>query len=211
MIFDTLKEKCLYRGLTDYKLMPSTPIIVMVDGRSFSKKIKPQFEKPFGRKFIKIMNETAKYLCDNVQGCKIGYVQSDEISLLLYDGNRSEPFFGNRLCKLQSIIASMATAKFNSLMMLKMIDGPYNTSEMANLIMEKPLYEFDCKAWNVPTINDAYNWFLYRLYDCIRNSRQMAAQTYLSHSKLNGLTQTSRLNSLRRNTVSIGTRSTMMG
>lgn len=31
------------------------------------------------------MNATTKYLCENIQGCKVGYTQSDEITLLLTD------------------------------------------------------------------------------------------------------------------------------
>ena len=37
------------------------------------------------KSFIGMMNETAKFLCENIQGAKFAYVQSDEISLLLTD------------------------------------------------------------------------------------------------------------------------------
>ena len=41
MQFKNLEDKCLYyRSLTDYKLLPNGYTIVMLDGRSFSKKIK---------------------------------------------------------------------------------------------------------------------------------------------------------------------------
>ena len=50
--------------------------------------------------------------------------------------------------------------------------------------MDIKLVQFDCKVWNVPNINDAYAWFLFRQLDCIRNSKQMAAQTYLPYNKL---------------------------
>ena len=50
MIFKTLKDKCLYyRDLTDYKLMPNSNILVMLDGRSFSKLIKNNFKKQVDR------------------------------------------------------------------------------------------------------------------------------------------------------------------
>ena len=114
MIFKTLKDKCLYyRDLSDYKLMPNSNILVMLDGRSLSKLIKNNFKKPFDDVFIDIMNRTAKFLCENIQGCKIAYTQSDEISLYISDGPDSDVFFGGRLCKLQSLIASMATCEFN--------------------------------------------------------------------------------------------------
>ena len=71
MYFKTLKEKCeYYRSLTDYKLVPNNYVLAMVDGHCFSKVIKNKFEKPFDDTFINMMNETAKYLCENIQGAK---------------------------------------------------------------------------------------------------------------------------------------------
>jgi tRNA(His) guanylyltransferase len=94
MKFNSLKEKYLYyRNITDYKLYPNGYVMVMLDGRSFSKKIKKKFERPFDKKFIDIMNQTAVYLCENVSNCKFAYVQSDEISLVLSDFGDAEPFF----------------------------------------------------------------------------------------------------------------------
>ena len=86
MNFQSLKEKCEYfRSLTDYRLTPNSYVIVFLDGRSFSKMIKNKYKKPFDETFIDMMNETAKYLLQNVQGAKFAYVQSDEISILVTD------------------------------------------------------------------------------------------------------------------------------
>jgi tRNA(His) 5'-end guanylyltransferase len=202
MNFKSLEDKCLYyRGLTDYRLQPNSNVIAMVDGRSFSKLIKKKYKLPFDSTFISMMNETAKYVCENVQGCKLAYVQSDEISFLItdYDAIESDSFFGFRLCKMQSIIASLATAKFNQLCMANDVwensydrlgldteDTLYNVSDVINFISEHPLVQFDCKVWTVPSSNDAFAWFLYRQNDCIRNSKQQAAQTYLPHKTLVG-------------------------
>lgn len=173
----------------------------MVDGRAFSKLIKKRFKLPFDDTFIDMMNKTAQYVCENVQGCKIAYVQSDEISFLItdYDTPESDSFFGFRLCKMQSIIASLATAKFNQLMainevwtssydytLMDSVDTLYNIKDAVNKMKGLPLAEFDCKVWPVPNANDAFAWFLYRQIDCTRNSKQQAAQTYLSHNKLVG-------------------------
>lgn len=165
---ESLKNKCKrLQELADYRLLPNTYIIFHLDGKNFSKFCK-QFDKPFDDRFISMMNDTAKYLCENIEHIKFAYVQSDEISLL-YNINDS-PWFDNRICKLCSIAASLATSKFISLMPL------YG--------MDIKLVQFDCKVWNVPNINDAYAWFLFRQLDCIRNSKQMAAQTYLPYNKL---------------------------
>ena len=47
-------------------------------------------------------------------------------------------------------------------------------------------FEFDCKVWNVPDWNTAFCHFLWRQNDCTRNSKQQAAQAYLSHKELMG-------------------------
>lgn len=198
MEFTSLKEKYLYyRKQTDFCLSTDGYVMVMLDGRSFSKKIKKYFKRPFDSDFIVIMNETAKYLCEKVSGCKLAYVQSDEISLVLHTSEAQEPFFGNRQCKLLSIIASMATSKFNQLIAIRSIrnrfydstkidegDTLYCIKDVLDYMAVMPLYEFDCKVWNVPDINDAYASILYRQNDCIRNSKEAVAQNKFSHNEL---------------------------
>ena len=188
MIFKSLKEKYnYYRNLTDYRLLPNGYIMVMLDGRSFSKKIKNNFKRPFDETFINLMNETAKYVCEKVSGCKLAYVQSDEINLVLYDDFEKDPFFGNRLCKLQSIIASIATSKFNQLAIIEALkDNNCSKDGVINMIANSSLYEFDCKVWNVPNVNDVFAGILYRQNDCVRNSKEAVAQNYFSHKTLHG-------------------------
>ena len=196
----TIKEKCKqYQKLRDYCVDTDKYIIAHIDGRSFSKMIKNKFRKPFDRDFINMMNETASYLCAMVQGVHLAYVQSDEISLLIKKNTpESDVFFGGRLCKMQSIIASLATAKFNQLYMINYFkkredknpfyeERHYTTSECVDTIANFPLCQFDCKVWDVDTANDAMAWFLFRNIDCIRNSKQQTAQAYLPHNALLGL------------------------
>lgn len=189
MRLDTLEKRMqYYRSLTDHRLMPKTPVIFFLDGRAFSKFCK-RFKKPFDDAFIHIMNETAKYLCGAVEGCKFAYVQSDEISLYVSDMDTklSESWFGYRITKIISIAASLATAKFNQLLTIELCKTPCSKDDLVNLIANQKLVEFDCKAWNVPTENDVFAWFQYRQIDCIRNSKQMTAQTYIPHKELEGL------------------------
>ena len=201
----TLKEKCReYQKRRDYHVDTDKFIIAHIDGRSFSKMIKNKFQKPFDRDFINMMNETASYLCAMVQGVHLAYVQSDEISLLIKKNTpESDVFFGGRLCKMQSIIASLATAKFNQLMAAKTIqnnmyeitlmdfedteDTVYSPSDCVDTVLNMALCQFDCKVWDVDTANDAMAWLLFRNIDCVRNSKQQAAQTYLPHNTLLGL------------------------
>ena len=48
------------------------------------------------------MQETMLYLCENIQGCKIGYTQSDEITLLItdYDTLTTDAWFDYEVQKI---------------------------------------------------------------------------------------------------------------
>ena len=195
MNFKSLKDKCEYfRSLTDYKLLPNSYVIAMLDGRSFSKLIKNKYKKPFDERFMGYMNSVAEYLCKNIQGAKLAYVQSDEISILItdFDSPETDSPFGYRICKLQSILASMASGKFNQLVAIDALKD--SRQDYENLPFSDPwecvelmkLAEFDCKVWNAPDWNTAFCHFLWRQNDCTRNSKQQAAQTYLPHNELMG-------------------------
>ena len=189
MKFGTLKKRMEYfKNLTDYRLIPNSYIIVMVDGNNFRHMVKNRYKLPFDDEFISMMNETAIYVCENVQGCKIAYTQSDEISFIItdFDTPDSGSFYGLRLCKMQSVIASLATARFNQLAMVKIATTPASQSDICQMMEDYIPVQFDCKAWNVPTYNDSFAWLKYRQIDCVRNSKQQAAQEYLSYSALLG-------------------------
>ena len=183
MIFKNLKEKCnYYRDLTDYRLMPNCWVLVMIDGKNFSQLIKNKFEKPFDDWFISTMDKTAVHLCKHIQNCVGAFVQSDEISLIIRDSTLTCMPFDGRLCKLQSIIPSMATAFFNKEIIKRNLTAGMDIDEITDM----PDYCFDCKVWTVPSANDAMAWVLYRQIDCIRNSKQQFAQTYIPHTELMG-------------------------
>ena len=187
----TLKERMKYlQWLRDYKLDKDSYILCHIDGRAFSKMIKKRFKLPFDDDFMQMMDETAAYVCENVHGAKCAYVQSDEITIVItsfkYEGDElinGSAFFDYRLCKLQSIIASLATAKFNQLYTLRMINEDSDKS-IKQQINEIPLIQFDCKCWDVNTYDDMFAWFKFRQNDCIRNSKQQFAQAYCSHKDL---------------------------
>lgn len=65
-------------------LMRRTPVIIRLDGchwHSFTRGLK----KPFDSILQRSMQDTMKYLCENIMGCVLGYTQSDEITLVLCD------------------------------------------------------------------------------------------------------------------------------
>ena len=147
-------------------LIPNLPICVRVDGRAFHTFTRGM-NRPYDERMSKAMIETMKYLVKKTDAC-IGYVQSDEISLVLSD--TKDPLFGGRVQKLTSIIAAMATAKFND--------------EIHKSFPDKPLAEFDCRVWNVPNRTEAANTILWREFDATKNSISMAARSVYSDNQL---------------------------
>ena len=70
------RMKEYYENIPKNKLMRRAPVIIRTDGRSFHSFTRG-FKKPFDEILIKSMQETMKYLCENIQGCVLGYTQSD--------------------------------------------------------------------------------------------------------------------------------------
>lgn len=189
---DTLESKGKYfQSLADYKLSPGTYIILHLDGRAFSSFTKGM-KKPFDGDFIEAMNETLRTLCSEVGNCKFGYTQSDEITLVLYDWNiekeeTSDMWLKNRICKICSISASIASVKMYEILLSKALKNIQDTKDISKIIKRLKNPQFDCKAWNVPSWNDTYAWLSFRSIDCIRNSITMVARTEFSHQELSKL------------------------
>ena len=108
------RMKTYYEQIPKTKLMRRTPAAIRIDGKAFHTFTRG-FEKPFDDVLVKSMQKTMKYLCENIQGCVIGYTQSDEITLLLVDYKElnSQAWFDYEVQKMCSVAASMATMKFN--------------------------------------------------------------------------------------------------
>jgi len=148
-----------------------TPVIVRVDGRAFHT-LTRDFQKPFDYKLMEAMVVTAMDLFADAQGCKMAYVQSDEISLVLtdYDNLQTEGWFNYNQSKIESISAARATASFNRC--LRLMSRPGDAT-------------FDARAFNIPD-DEVANYFLWRAQDWHRNSITMYAQAYFSHRELHG-------------------------
>lgn len=111
---DLAKRMKEYEHVSKTKLIRRLPVLLRLDGRAFHSFTK-NFQKPFDEILIKTMQDTMKYLCENMQGCVLGYTQSDEITLVLvnYEKLNSEPWFDYKVQKICSIAASMCTMAFN--------------------------------------------------------------------------------------------------
>ena len=111
--------KLNYEFRSQTHLTRRTPVIIRIDGRAFHTLAKAlKLEKPFDAQFNDWMQETTQHLCEEIQGAKLGYTQSDEISILVtdYDNLTSESWFDYNVQKMTSISASIATWHFNDAM-----------------------------------------------------------------------------------------------
>lgn len=78
------RMKVFYEAIPKTKLVRRVPVAIRIDGKSFHTFTR-KFQKPFDEVLIKSIQDTMKYLCENIQGCVMGYTQSDEITLILVD------------------------------------------------------------------------------------------------------------------------------
>ena len=180
-----------YEDRTKTFLPRRTITLIRLDGKGFSKYTK-SLKKPFDDGFSNDMDETAKYLCENIQGAKFAYTQSDEITVVMtdFDNLESQAWFDYNVQKVTSISASLATAKFNQLRLLRKCAQIDNDDKFKMLedfdIKAVKLATFDARVFQVPTVDEMVNTLIWRQQDCSRNSVSMAADALYSHSKLEG-------------------------
>lgn len=90
-----------YEGVSRNFLTRRVPAIIRLDGKAFHTFTKGM-EKPFDLVLTQAMQETMKHLCENIQGCVLGYTQSDEITLVLtdYATIQTDAWFGYNIQKM---------------------------------------------------------------------------------------------------------------
>jgi tRNA(His) 5'-end guanylyltransferase len=149
-------------------------LCVRIDGKGFSKFTKG-FKKPFDDILSSVMVSTMMNLVKETHA-SIGYTQSDEITLIYTPGEKaSEYIFGGKVSKINSILASMAAAYFNS--------------EIHQRFEYHKLAFFDCRAWAVPDLVEASNVLLWRVQDARKNSISSLFRWTAGHKAMDGLDQ----------------------
>lgn len=183
-----------YENISKTKLLRRTPVAIRIDGKAFHTFTRG-FKKPFDDILIQSMEETMLYLCKNIQGCVLGYHQSDEITLILTDYKRfnSDAWFDYEVQKLCSITASMATMKFNQVFTQAVYDfsiekatwGEKESKEYTASIVRAATNGamFDARCFNIPR-EEVTNLIYWRQLDAMRNSVQMVGQANFSHKQL---------------------------
>lgn len=161
--------KKLYETPSKIFLSGRNYTIIRIDGKAFHTYTRG-LGRPFDMQLLDDMNETAKFLCKEIQNAKFAFVQSDEISILLTDFDKitTSAWFDNNLQKMSSVSSSYATGKFNSLRPGK-------------------LAFFDSRIFQISERTEVENYFIWRQQDTTRNSISSVAQSLYSAKQLHGV------------------------
>lgn len=164
-----------YEAVYKTSLPPRSYSVIRVDGRAFHSLLRGA-TKPFDFDFMADMDTTAVALCMEIQNAVLGYVQSDEISVLTADfaGANTQPWFGGEVQKQVSIAAATASIVFSS----ERRNRP-NGFQWPGM--------FDARVFSLPNAVEVANYFVWRQRDAVRNSIAMAAQAKFSPKQLHGV------------------------
>lgn len=178
-------------GRCTYYLPRRCYTIIRLDGAHFHTFLK-RAKKPFDRTVMDCMQKTTLALCKQIPGVKIGYTQSDEITLILtdFDTIKTQAWFDGNISKIISTSAAMATAEFNkqwlSSKLSDMWDNLTDYSYVMNLILDTKSATFDSRVYTTSDPWEAFNSLAWRISDASKNSIQMIAQSLYSHKELQG-------------------------
>ena len=181
-----------YESVSKTRLTNRTPVIIRIDGKAFHTFTRG-LKKPFDDILIEAMQDTMKFLCENIQGCVLGYTQSDEISLLLvdYKNLNSCAWFDNEVQKICSVAASMATLRFNRIFRSLATayryeyeddDNQWNYLDRLKMAMGEGAM-FDARCFNLPK-EEVTNYFFWRQQDAERNSINSVGFAFFSHQEM---------------------------
>lgn len=146
------------------------PVIIRVDGRGFHSYTAGLNKfATFDDRLRHLMVKIAVALCNEIQGAKLAYLQSDEVSVLVHNYKKlnSEPWVGNNLQKIVSLASGIASHIFT----------------LCAIETGLPGAEFDARAFVLPEA-EVCNYFIWRQQDATRNSIQMLARSLYSHRDL---------------------------
>ena len=142
---DGLGDRCkdLEQREASRAAMRGLPLLARLDGRAFHTFTRG-LTRPYDPAMSRCMIETARTLVEETQA-RVAYTQSDEITLAWYEPADAATtyLFDGRWQKLGSVLAGLASARFNQL--------------VAEHLPAKAalLPHFDCRLWQVPTLTGA--------------------------------------------------------
>jgi tRNA(His) guanylyltransferase len=158
-----LKDRiAVYENAVDTKLLPRVPLIITVNGRSFSK-ITSLLDKPYCPNLAECLYSTMLRLVNEVDGAIFAYSFNDEIVIIARNDQTLEtnPWYDNKVQKIVSAISSVATLYFNNCAM----------SNDLNLMGDSI---FLTKAFVVPNITEAINVIVSKQQQAFQSSIHFA-------------------------------------
>lgn len=172
-----------YESVPKNFLIRRTPVVARIDGRAFHtyvrrlKALDPSLnDTPFSIIMHDVMMATTAALVHHVQGCELGYTQSDEISLLIRDWDTldTQAWFDYNVQKMTSLMGAIASNAFNFAF------SKHYTPECF-----QDLAQFDARVYNIPK-EEVTNYFIWRQQDASRNSVQMLGRFHFSQKQMHG-------------------------
>lgn len=216
-----------YEDRQKLKLIRRMPVIVRVDGKSFSKFTRGM-HKPFDEIFTKCMQEAMVHTCETLNAACFAYTQSDEISFLLIDYKEldTNAFYDNDQQKLVTDYASTVTLAFYKALCNEVQKFARNNVHYRNfekdmvkegLITQEQLkkYQKDKKyleiiqhkldhseiKFDARAFNlpreEVVNYFIARQRDAVRNAVSSAARKHFSSKQLEGKNTQQRIEMLK--------------
>lgn len=151
-----------YEEASRYKLLSRVPLILTINGRSFSK-VTSLLDKPFCKEFAQCIYSCLMKVVQEVDGAVFGYCFNDEIVLVVKNDQSLEttPWYDNDIQKITSIAASMTTLHFNN----------YANSIDMNLHGDAV---FTASVFAVPNITEAINVMVGKQQFAFQSSLQAA-------------------------------------
>lgn len=155
----SLKERqSSYEEIVNYKLMPRVPVIIRLDARSFAKNSR-HCEKPFDESIHRMFCDTMLSLVKSIDGAVFGYHNNDEINIITKNDQslNTDPWMGNHIQKITSVVASMATLEFK-----KCLESSSNPPDIKDPVI------FEAFAWTVPNHIEVVNYLVFRQNECLQ-------------------------------------------
>ena len=157
---------------TRRQFLPGVPVVARIDGRAFSRFTRGM-ARPYDSDFMAVMHDVTRALVQETDA-RIGYTQSDEISLVFENATPdTQLFFDGKVQKMCSVLAAYATARFM----------PRALALWPERAAATPPH-FDCRVFQVPNREEAANCVLWRELDATKNAISMAARAHFSHKRL---------------------------
>jgi tRNA(His) guanylyltransferase len=153
----------------DRRFIAGLPIYARIDGRGFSKFTRGM-ARPYDIRLTNAMIDVTKTLVRETHAT-VGYVQSDEISLLWRDSD----LFDRKSHKLHSVLASLAAVAFANGVIEYFDDWKSHLAKMPH---------FDARVIALPSEVESANMMMWRNLDATKNAISMAAHAHFSHREL---------------------------